>query len=257
MCKARNYKKLKDGNLTFVMMTMLVSMLLLTTIVTLTMNGLVSERRYKKNMDTQYEAESAVDMACYVIENKIKNEVKFIGYTKVSDDKYELRDRSHGIRDNDGYILNELDMTNDYENLRLGDVENAVMDYLGANGSLEFKNNSTIQIEIKVPGLKDDLRLSNLITTTGNYYDFMIGDAHEEEGNSGRWDYRDANLGDVGFEITVDYDGGVIKTDAILSGVKIWRSGFKYLEDVGDTDWVECTIDTRDAKWKFTGYKNN
>ena len=257
MDRVRNYRNMKNGNLTFVVLTMLVSVLLMTTIATLTLNGLIAERRYKRNMDTQYEAESAVNVACYVLENKIKNEVKFIGYTKTDDDTYELRDRSYGLRDNSGYILNELDEAYDYENLRLGDVEEAVMDYLGSNGSLKFKHNSTIQIELKVPSSKDDLRLSNLITTTGHYYDFMIGDAYDEEDNSGRWDYRDANLSDIEFEITVKYDGGTIRTSAILSGIKVWRHGFEYLEDVGDTDWVECTIDTRNAKWQFTGYQNS
>lgn len=237
------FNKKKKGNIYVTTISMIVGMLALASILNFSINDQANIAQYSRRIANRYTVESSVDLACYLVKNKLNNkDITFRYLRSPGSDWYYLDNEV------DSYIFDEVaDASNDTDEIQLTDIEDNVKSYLYANGFAEFGRNSSV--EVKLIANRAD-RSGYKIVNMAQGYNFMSSQAEPDDTD------KMAKIDDLKFLITAHYAGGDVRASITLSDVYVHRGGFKALPDDMNSGYVSGYLDTSACKIAVSNYQN-
>ena len=270
----RNMKRFVEANISVVVLTAMISLMAVATVLTLSLNEKAMTRQHTQRMNNRYNAESCIDIACYMIQDRMRNEPKYIQYenkngtVKLTDSIFSVSTDKYGSTQvYNGYIFDEIITLKDggvtgetpQTTCLLTNIGSNTANYLYANGAMEFIHESEVTVSLYTgAALRNDYRLINMCTGSSKFFEVPVsaeGYTGEDADTYMTSDEYCADLDPLRFIITVNYAGGRVTKSIELQNVKVQRRGFGRLSN-GEKSIVKCRLDTSKAKWITSEYQN-
>lgn len=237
------FSQKKRGNVYVTIIAMLVGMLALASILNFSINDQANTVQYSRRIANRYTAESSVDMACYLIKNKLNNKDVTFRYLRSPGSNYYYLDNEV-----DSYIFNEVaDASADTDEIKLTDIGDNIKSYMYANGFAEFGRNCSVEVSL-ISDRAD--RSAYRIVSMAQGFSFMTNTA-EPDGTDVM-----ARIDDMNFLVTVHYAGGDVRATVTLSDVHVHRGPFKELPDDMNSGYMRGYFDTSACKISVSNYQN-
>jgi hypothetical protein len=231
--------KFRQANISIVLLISLVVILSGATIVVLGINCKYNAKVSYERIENRYIAESGIDLSVGLFLNYLSNQDFVLSYTKNEDGSYSV------IDDYSPYLLPEIRLSENRDNIALDLIENESTDYLVSIGFLDFLRDNGIEVSINTFNNKDNFKLSRMCIE----YDFLVNN------DLGSGTDCQSKINSIYLTIKSKYKGGEVLCNVEIANLNIIRDPFEEIE-IGEQASVKARIDINSRKVSYNNYQN-
>jgi hypothetical protein len=231
--------KFRQANISIVLLISLVVILSGATIVTLCINSKYNAKISYERIENRYIAESGIDLAVGLFLNYLSNQDFVLSYTKNEDGSYSV------IDDYSPYLLPEIRLSENRDNIALDLIENESIAYLVSIGFLDFLRENGVEVSINTFNNKDNFKLSRMCIE----YDFLLSK------ELGARTASQSKINPIYLTVKSKYKGGEVLCNVEIANLNIVRDPFAEIE-IGEQASVKAYIDINSRKVSYYHYQN-
>jgi hypothetical protein len=162
-----------------------------------------------------------------------------LSYTKNEDGSYAV------IDDYSPYLLPEIRLSENRDNISLDLIENESTAYLVSIGFLDFLRDNGIEVSINTFNNKENFKLSRMCIE----HDFLISK------DMGASTVCQSKINPIFLTVKSKYKGGEVLCNAEIANLNIVRDPFEEIE-IGEQASVKAHIDINSHKISYNNYQN-
>lgn len=235
-------KKRKTGNVTVVMVTGIIFALTSAAALNMIVFDRKAGNQYRDRIENRYLAENSIDLAIGLFRAKIENQIYILPYEKNYDGYYQL------IDENSPYILFDIASADNSKNyIELSGIGSECKQYYNKIG-IDIGSEYEIRFKLNTFYDKDRFKLTRLSADQGFYMSTVTSNSTEYNTSS--------SCTDISVTAEVEYKGGHVLCDMILSNVEIQRCDFKNISNLGEKGTVKAKLSFENSELKIQNYQN-